>query len=94
MHKRDVQEEALHANHNDRLNEKSIVEVRAKPVKDSTLRSALDILLVEQRILENAGKKHNQRDIKGEAGGGSGSVDGVDLVGIGCDRRRYEAPER
>ena len=39
---------------------------------------------------ENRSCKHYQRDVEGETSGGACSVDGEDLIGIGCQRGEYE----
>lgn len=35
--------------------------------------------------LESGGDEHNERDVEREARGGPRAVDGMDLVGVGCD---------
>ena len=38
---------------------------------------------------EDGGEEHYKRDVKGEARRCASTMDGIDLIGIGCDRRGY-----
>lgn len=65
----------LYPNHEESLDKQRYVIASARPVED----------------FEDRCRKHDQRYVEREAGGGAGSVDREDLVGIGREWRKNQA---
>lgn len=62
-----LQHDDLHSNHYARLDKQRRVKAGAEPVED----------------FEKGCDEHDEWDVEGEAGGGFGAVDAIDLVGVG-----------
>ena len=67
-----MKQQHLDCDHEHRLNEERQIVACSDPIE----------------YFEDRGEKHDERDIEREAGGGSSTMDGVDLVGIAGDGRR------
>lgn len=78
MLQRNLQQHNLHYDHVTRLYKQRGVEACAEPVED----------------FEKGRDEHDKWDVEGEAGGGFGAVDAVDLVGIGSYGRDDETGRR
>lgn len=70
-----LQQDYLYPDHDHSLDQQSDVIASTGPIED----------------FENGGRKHDERDVEGKAGGGAGTVHGEDLVRVRCDGREDEA---
>lgn len=82
----DVQEEDLHEDREERLDEERGAEVGAEPVEDPVIMSASTRRgAVGRGLLQDTGDQHDQRDVQRESGAAARLVDRVDLVRIAGD---------
>ena len=89
----DLQQDHLHRNHDERLDEERLVEFRTGVVEDPDAHALAGVKEAQGPdptavdLPKQRGDEHNKRDVQGEAGAGPRAVHGQGLVAVREQRR-------